>query len=224
MSVQRLFTSLSARIDAFVGSIENHEAVAEALLSRLADAAARVKLERASNAERVRRLEGSLAAAGNEVDRWTERAVDAHGADPEKALACVERLEQAEARRDQIRERLTQARHCGDELEKNLAAVEGELETARLKTERLKARSACNEARQATESGTLPRELGALMTRWERSVLGGEYRSCAVGAATPESVDELADAFEREERLAERKQRLAELLGGSAKPAPGAQQ
>ena len=208
MKVQRLITTLSASIDRFVGSIENHEAVAEALLARLANAAARVRVEQAANQERQKRLRGSLEEAGNAIERWQERAVTSNETDPDAALRCVERLEKAEARRAGLEERLVQAEQQGEELSQALADIEAQLENARTRAQQLKTRRSCSDARDAVSSFCVG-DMSALLERWEQAVLRDEYRYCATTAGQR---DAFADGFEREERAAARAERLASLV------------
>ena len=211
MKVQRIFTTLSASIDRFVGSIENHEAVADALLSNLADAAARIRLEQASNDTRRKRLAAALEAAGNDRQRWQERAVRVHAEDPEKALACVQQLERAEARYASLEARLNAADRFAQELAESLAQVETELEQARGQTQQLKVRRACADAREAVACDGLNREFGALLQRWERSVLTDEYR---FEANRPPQQEPLAAEFERAERREALEARLQAMVEG----------
>lgn len=213
MKVQRLFTSLSASIDRFVGSIENHEAVADALLSNLADAAARIRLEQASNEARRKRVAAALEAAGNDRLRWQERAVRVHAEDPEKALACVQQLERAEARYSSLEQRLTAADRFAEELAESLAQVELELEQARGQTQQLKVRRACADAREAVACDGLNQEFGSLLKRWERSVLTDEYR---FEANRPPQQEPLASEFEREERREALEARLQAMVRDGA--------
>lgn len=212
MKVQRIFTTLSASIDRFVGSIENHEAVADALLSNLADAAARIRLEQASNDTRRKRTAAALDAAANDRVRWQERAVKVHAEDPAKALACMQHLERAEARYADLEERLACADRFAAELAESLTQVEAELEQARGQTQQLKVRRACADARQAVAADGLNQEFGSLLRRWERSVLTDEYRYEANRA---ERAEPLATEFERAERRDALQARLAALIAGT---------
>ena len=209
MKVQRLITTLSASIDRFVGSIENHEAVADALLKRLADAAARVRLEQASNQERQKRLRAALADNANAIERWQARAVNVSSEDPDTALACVERLERAEERRSRLEEKLATAEQFAEELAHSLTEIEAHLDAARSQAEQLKARSACSDARDAVNSFCIDGAMSALLERWERAVLCDEYRQCATVTSAR---DEFASRFDREERSAARSARLAALV------------
>ena len=200
MRVKRLVASVGASFEQFVNKVENHEAVAEAVIRDVRAAAAKMKVQlgRASaQAERLRERRDTLT---EDAERWRDRAKRFAAEEEERALECLRRMERAKAERKQVAAQLNQYEALCGKLKERLATIETRLSDLQLKRTALSSRSARAQVMGTTDQGAMP-EVDDIFDRWEMAVIEDEYLDEVV-VGEGDSLERELDASDERERLA----------------------
>lgn len=186
-------STIASRFDAFIRSVENHEAIIEANLreARSSFAQARVRLDRVvRDGERIRR---QLETLRESCRTWEERAFRLREENEADALECLKRRNEAakavlvlEAEAEGHHEQENRLREATDRLRSRIEEIER------------RRNSFAARAAQAKALNAIPGDLDvddteAVFERWEMSIAAQEP------FASDLSSDSFADRFTREE-------------------------
>jgi phage shock protein A len=212
MKLKRLVASISASFDDLVSKIENHEAIAEVTLQDIRSAAAKIRSQLNITRQRLEYLHNQESALQQDCERWQLRAVQCGEQERERALRCVQALEQCEQQKKALHQQIQENSRLRDELTSHLNQVEQRLAELQLKRDSLSARAARNQVTRHIEK-TLPDAYpDKIFARWEESVIADEYLT------QPHFYENASAGLDAEFRKAEQQthleRRLAELLTG----------
>lgn len=200
MSVlKRLTTSIYARVDRMVNSIENHDAMVEAAIretrGRVAGGKARL--------ERVRRDGEALRAKIDQLRdaeaKWTQRAKAAAPDDEANALECLRRRARAQEQRTQLEREVASHAEMLSSLESSVRAAEESLQRQINRYHLMRGRESAADAREAVEQLCGVRvgsDLDGLFERWETRILESEL---TVGDCPRDGADSFERRFEQAE-------------------------
>lgn len=206
--VKRLIATLGASFDTFVSKVENHEAVADAVIADVRSAAARLKVQSGRVGAQLARLQTQREQLAAERDNWRRRAAQLADDDEPRALRCLQQARHSEQRLGLLDEQLEQHTQLRDSLAADLARVEARLNELHLKRGALSSRAARADALRAGESLDTCQEAFEVFERWETSVVEDEYRETTLRDGVPDDFERgFRETEERDELLAE----LAEL-------------
>lgn len=213
MKLKHFVASISASFDDLVSKIENHEAVAGATILEIRSAAAKIRTQLNITRQRTETLQNQEQGFIEECTRWQARAQQCGSENKERALRCIQALEQAEQQQATAARQLQDNLRLQQELQQHLETVEQRLAELQRKRESLTARAARNKVTRHVEN-TLPgSDSDAVFTRWEESVLTDEYASLPLTDPAPE--EELDREFRQQETQTRLEARLAALLASS---------
>ena len=99
MKLKHLVASISASFDDLVSKIENHEAIAEVSLQEIRVAAAKIRTQFNITRQRLEYLHNQESTLRQDCERWQLRAVQCAEQDRERALRCVQAMEQCDQQR-----------------------------------------------------------------------------------------------------------------------------
>ncbi|MGE0529309.1 MAG: PspA/IM30 family protein [Bdellovibrionales bacterium] len=207
--LKRLTLSISAQFNELVMRVENHEAVAEAVLAEFRDNIHQATYRLKILEKEISRTREKIAALKVEHETWGQRAVKSQSDDREKALECVRRMKiratELQALETQLKEMIsTQA-----EVQRDLRSVETQYQELKCKHKILASRQTRAEVfkglRACTTDGNAP--TADIFERWESSVMRAEV--CGIPPGTP--TDSLDDEFRSKEQEAELEEALNEL-------------
>ena len=184
---KRITATFGASVENVVSRVEDHDAIIRSAIadSRRAAARARAQLGRVQrDGERLREQHRQV---GEDISRWTSRALEVANADEDKALACIKRKQAAESRKAQLDVQL--AEH--HELEQRLTARINELESRVGEINRQ--RNAMRSRQSAAEAERIVQRIegdGVLSTeetfeRWEATLLETELTDPPVAESDP---------------------------------------
>lgn len=211
MKLKRLVASISASFDDLVSKIENHEAVAEVTIQEIRAAAAKIRTQLNITHQRIEYLQNQEQSLNNDCRRWQERAVQCSQSDKERALRCIQALEQTELQKTATAQQIRENLRLQKELQQHLETVERRLGELQLKRDSLSARTARNKVTRHIEK-TLPgSDPDTVFARWEESVLTDEYSSSPIAETSAEF--ELDAEFRQQENHSHLEARLAQLVG-----------
>lgn len=213
MRFKHIVTSISASFDDLVSKIENHEAVADVTIQDVRAAAAKIRTQLNITRQRTETLQNQEQNLIQDCARWQARALQCGSGDQERALRCVQALEQVEQHKIANARQLQENLQLQKELQRHLQKIEQRLVELQRKRESLSARAALNKVTRHVEK-TLPGcDPEAVFARWEQSVLTDEYAQFPLADAMPEQ--ELDREFRQRETQERLEARLAELLAGN---------
>ncbi len=205
----RIWTSgLVAQVDAIVGRIENHEAVAASTLRAAARAAARARVRLARVSRDGEQLRQRLDAARTAESRWRERAAQLAERDEAQALECLRRRRAEERAVASLASRVREHERGERALAADVAAVEERLRGMRERHPLL----ATRESRADAASALPDLEAFEVFERWEMAVAEREI----TGGLGGEPPDAFAAELDRQEEESELRAELAALRAGAA--------
>lgn len=204
---QRIHTRISASFGRFCDHIENHEAVADALLRDGQRAAAELRVRQRRLQTDGQRLRQRLDEAESSAARWEQRARTCHAQDKDKALECIRRRKVALREVETLNDELKQHESLCQQLQQSREQVEARLETMRhqkntLATRELRARVLSGNGEAWPEAD----QAEGLFDRWEVALASRETIPCV------EPLDDLEAQFAREEDKTALEAELDELL------------
>ncbi len=206
---KRLSTTLVARIDALVGQVENHDAVAEAAITETRRAVAQAKVRLTAFQREEEKLEADLATQRRAEAAWTERARQSAG-DDAKALACLRRRRECARQIASLEEALQTHRTAEQRMAADIRSAEERLGQLTRQRNLMRTRQSAARALHTTADAAGPAGLDLEKTfeRWEASLLEQEM-ALGTGPAVDPLERDFADAEEDEALRAE----LARLTG-----------
>jgi len=206
---KRMSATLFARLDGVVSEIEDHEAVVRASIDELRQQVARARARLNQMLREEQRLGEHIDRQQQEAERWGERARGCAVDDEARALACLERRRHARRETERLQRSLISCREAAERLTRDIDESETRLEDLTRRYTEMRARQCGNAARTAGQDaeGSLLREVETCFERWDARLNDQELRFGA--KATSDALD---DSFSREERDAELRAELDELL------------
>ena len=214
---KRLFATLTAGFDSFIDQVENHEAVAEAVVADVRRQAARLKVQINRLDTHIRRLNEQRQQALDEAEQWRERALRVAEDDDRRGLYCARQYRDAETRAGQLASQISEHTGLRDNVQRELAAVEDKLNELQMRKTLLSSRSAhAQSSKVAAGVAFAEEDAEGVFERWETQIAQNEYLT-AVHAPGP--VDPLRTEFEEEERDASLREQLSAWRKDASKPA-----
>lgn len=209
MKLKRIAATVSASFEDALSKIENHEAVAQCAIDDMRKAVAQIKVQTSRAQAELKKLQGQQAEATQAITDWQQRALSVADQDEAKALQCLERAEQQEARSAALAEQIDQHQSLVDELQRTLQEAEGQLQTLNLKRSSLAARDARSRSLRKVERAGCNLSSAQVFDRWETAVLTEE----ALDVVPPfgGQSDPLQQAFAADEQQARLQDKLAAL-------------
>ncbi len=198
MRLKRMVASVGASFEQFVNKVENHEAVAEAVIRDVRASAAKLRIQMGGVMAQTERLRTRRDGLAEDAGRWRERARRFATVDEDRALECLRRMKRAEVEQAQATDQLAQFETLGDKLKDRVAAVEARLSEMQLKRTALSSRSARAQVMAAGNQDTRS-DVNAVFDRWEMAVIEDEYLDEVVAGESDPLGRELDAAEEREQ-------------------------
>ncbi len=213
-SIKRLFATVSAGFDGFVEQVENHEAVAAAVLDDIRGKAARLKVQLGRVDGQIARLAAQQDEALAEQARWRERALKVADQDEARGIECARRAREARARAERFEKLVGEHRATRRDLERELRDVEVRLGELELKKTLLSSRGARADALRQSSTVESAASAEAVFERWETQVTRDEY----LGESPRAPSDPLSAEFDAEEEEAAVREELAAWRQGRRDP------
>lgn len=206
---KRISTTLFARIDQFVGDIENHEAVIKAAMTDMKKHIVSAKLNVQKLTEEEQAAKGKIQQLEESTVLWRQRAIECGKQDEDKALECLTRSHQCHRKIEATRKGITQLRQSIQSLSNDIQTSEDRLNDTRQKLALLKARNSTSQALKATADTpeSLNTFLETSLLQWEEKIAETEFF-----VNPDQTTDALENEFLDQENLVALKLELAELL------------
>ena len=214
---RRISATVAANLDRAVSQIENHDAVAEAALADVRDAAARLEVQLARAKTESARIEQRADALEAQEGTWAERARSLAHSDEPRALACLSRRKACQDARDAMQVRLERQRKLERSLGKARERVYERLNELSARRAELQGRQFSAQGAEVVARLDQPAGLDVdrVFERWEvevtRSELASDSGSVMGFGYDGEPLDSLAEDFERAETKAELRDELEAL-------------
>ena len=209
---RRLKATITAQFGDFLDQIENHEAVADALIREVERSAAKARVQLRRVKDDGERLGRRVRELGEARAQWTDRALRIGDTDRPRALECVRRIERADGDRRAAEEQLGEQRKLEAQLTRDLASIEENLAQLRRKRNALASRQSRAEALRVLQGDDLGilTEIDGIFARWETKVT--EYEVSGGAGDGGGEADDLATGFLREEEKVRLEATLDRLL------------
>lgn len=183
--VKRIAATVTARVDQLVGEIENHDAVVEAGIREARQAYARAHVRHARMAQEGQRLRDQITTLETSAAQWQERA--AATKDDQRALDCLRRRREAEARSRSLRQSLERHRAVEERQARELAAIRERVTGFEHQRQLLRSREATADAAQRIDRFEQTERIGVddALERWEVRVTESEIGNLGVPEYDP---------------------------------------
>lgn len=193
MKLKCLMTSINASFDQFVEKMEDHDAVAQNLITDIRKAAAQVRIEARAAKNHQNHLEHQKSQLIAEATQWKARALACtRSGDDEKAKECLKLLNSKQAECDQLEQSIAKQAVHVENLDGQVSRIETQLNELVAKRAQMLSREASGRVSTAIQSR---REDDSVFERWEKELMVKEYSTQEI----PSHADTLAREFERQE-------------------------
>ncbi len=209
-SLTKISLTLKAQFSDFVRKIENHEAIAEAVLKEF-----RANIHNAKF--RLRLLERSIETAelrakglSADIARWRDRAVQLDGKDEARALECVRRMKSTENEKKNLETQLSEMKATQLQVSRDVQHIEGQYQALKLKHQTLMSRQSSAEAIRGLRESATSLDIGnpEVFESWEASITRKEIEGEICAGINGDSLE---TELRKEEENEELKAILAEL-------------
>ena len=216
--LKSIAVSFNARFKQAVNQLENHEAVAESIITEVERAAARAKVQLNRIKDETRRLEEEADRLREEERAWALRAKKVHDLDESRALECVRRLKRVRASIVSAGEQVKDSAALENQLADDLLKIEERLVLLRRRKKSLSGRQHTARALKTVQEGSsgLSDEITDLFSRWESQVTEWEIRT---GESHLER-DDFEESFTKAEEEEDLKKCLQEILSEESGECP----
>ncbi|KAF0095694.1 MAG: PspA/IM30 family protein [Puniceicoccaceae bacterium 5H] len=205
---KRFNLTFRTEVTRLLDEVENHEAVADALLAKARQQLARAEM-RLDRLQREREdLDQQQAEARNKAEQWQQRALQHADKDEALALQCLQRKKAAETWERQCTQEAAELEALIHEVEQELAESRRLIAELNRRKQGLAARELTARAQSDTRAAAGDEELTGLLDRWEEKVRARELQRPVTGG---KQRDALEHRFAREEEQAELAAELAAL-------------
>ncbi len=212
---KRLSATVFASIDQMVGEIENHDAVIQATLKDMRKQVAEAKVRLNHIQREEQRLAEQIAEQTRQNQQWRNRARDVAQQDENKALECLRRSQQCQARIQRLQQNQVQYQHAATKLSHDITLSEQRLEEIKQKYMVMRARESSSAASQRIQDHTTinNQQLDECFDRWEVTLQQSEMCQDVYG----ETLDVLEQEFTSQEQEQALRDELADLLNKDKK-------
>lgn len=200
---RRFTRSVSAQIEILLTQIENQEASVSAAIHGLERGVERVRVQRLASERSVSQLRKELAQTQNDSLTWKRRALGLR-ADRESALECLRRMQQADARAQELAQRLQNEERTQQQIVADQRAIEQQLIELRQRRSQLISREARAEA---SACGDQSEDIALVFERWQARIEQREGTNPNSGSP-PDSFAARFDEQEQADRLNQTLDRL----------------
>lgn len=206
---KRITATLSAQLNAFLDEVENHEAVAETVLTDLRAKIGEAKYHLRRLQLSSKGLEEKAQHLASEENKWKERALRLNDSESDKALECIRRLQDCETQRQSLLKQRNEVESMILKLGHDIRQLDRRYEELNQKRSSLASRSACAEATQIVNEGVhySTNPMAGVFDRWEKKITRHEV----FGDRDLADFDSLTQTFVAEEEKEALKIRLEEL-------------
>ncbi len=207
--IKRISTTLFSKLDHVVGEIENHDALIQATIKEQRKKIAAAKVQHARLQGAQQRIQDQISQLEAEEAQWAGRAIKEAERDPSKAMACMQRRQQA---KDQIRQ-LNQSRDeyqkAAEKMAQDISRSDSDLRSMKQKHELLRSRQTSADVLTVISDmdHSHADELESSFDRWEIKISQAE-----IMADSYEPVDSLEQAYVDEENQQALRMELEELI------------
>lgn len=207
---KRLAVTIQSRTEELIGSLENHQAVAESMIQQMKQAAAKARIHFARVQADRQRLERRLRELHDAELRWVERARRVSSTDETRALACVRRLKATREEIARVESEREQVAKADRALAADLERLERQLAELERRKNTLACRQGCVDALTAVEraDATNLEDLCGAFSRWETSVMEKEIMT----GRHEKPVDPVENDFAAEEEERELRSMLDDII------------
>ncbi len=211
---KRISTTVSTTVERAVNKVENHDAIITAALRETQTAAARSRVRLARVRKDGKGLKTRRKELKTAVSRWTERARDAAESDEPKALECLRRKKECEARLRALEDSIEKHSLLENQVAENLKRIQDRIGEVSQQRNMMRSRQSVAEAMRVINNieGVSYGEIEDTFDRWEVNL--GETE-VLMGPAVQ---DPLEAEFLQEEDEAELRAELAELMKQTSEP------
>lgn len=209
-TIRRFTSGIVASIDWLSSQVENHEALVNAAVKDVEKATGKARVQFNRVKMDGKKLRETLQELRDKEELWKERAKNTAKNDQEKALVCLKRSKNIQARIGDLE--VQERKHSSQEkvLEVELEKLSEHLNKLKSKRNILRIRE--TQARAFTslakEDSLLFEDIDAVFDRWETTISTKELQ----GDINHSEYDSLEEEFEDKEENSELKAELEELI------------
>ena len=196
--INRIYATVTARVDRVVSEIENHDAVIESAIRDNQQSLARAKVRFNRLQSDGRRIRQRLDQLQKAEQQWSDRARNNADGNEQMALQCLKKRRECRQQIATLENTLVEHDNAESRLGRNMKTVEQRLREINQQRNLMRTRESTAEAMRTFNAikGYCGANIDDTFEKWETRVLEAEFASGDV-----ETTDELEERFIEEEEI-----------------------
>lgn len=182
---QRIKFSITSGVETLLNQVENHDAVAEAVIAESREALARAEVRAEGLRRDIKELDRQRDELEKKESSWTERAKRVADSNRADALECLRRREQTTKQREQIESQIREQEDLLHELDQDLNTARQKVGELIRKRSALSVRENCSVAGAKAREATRESDSFGIFERWEEKVRTAELVGDLQRSGTP---------------------------------------
>ena len=199
MSIKRLIISVWSRLDQSLSTIENHDAVAKAVITDIKQNRAKAIVRFKKLEEDHKKLKARIEANKTNIELWTQRAKETASSNEQKALECLRRKRSLQAACTKLEEQYQEQGALITRIEEDIREIDAKVEELEQKRSIFRTRAASAEAHKniSSLSDSFGRDVDDIFCAWDEKLSLHE----AQGNSVLKAEDALSNEFTAQEEL-----------------------
>jgi phage shock protein A len=146
MSIKRLLLSVWSRIDHSLGTLENHDAVAKAVITEIKQNRSKAVVRFRKLEDDHKKLEAQIESHKQNIDLWTQRAKEIADSNEQKALECLKRRRTLQAAYNKLEHQYQEQGGLIARIESDIRQIDAKVEELEQKRSVFRTRAASSAA------------------------------------------------------------------------------
>jgi phage shock protein A len=209
MSIKRVFISIWSRIDQSLSTLENHDAVAKAVIAEIKQNRAKAFVRFKKLEDDHKKLNTQIEANRANIELWTQRAKDTAESNEAKALECLKRRRALQATSDRLEVQYQEQKGLIRRIEDDIKQIDAKIEELEQKRSAFRTRAASAAAHKniALLNDNFGHDVDDIFSAWDEKLSIHESQS----QCSTQLEDALLSEFSAQEELLSLKNELSEL-------------
>ena len=212
-TLKRFTTSLVARVDRTLATIDDHAAIVDAAIRETGKAAAKAQFRLNKLRANTSQLSQQIDSLKVESERWETRALSVADSNREEAIQCISERKKCTDSIASLSQQLNQQQQIENQVAQSVQQLTDKVAGLKSKRSQFASREAAAQAQNLIQNleGDSHLDLGDTLDRWEEAIHETEAET---GVFNPlQGTSDLAARFNASEQQQELEQELDKLMG-----------
>jgi len=214
-TLKRFTTSLIARVDRTLATIDDHAAIVDAAIRETGKAAAKAQFKLNKLRANTTQLSQQIDSLKVESERWETRALSVADSNREEAIQCISERKKYTNSIASLSQQLNQQQQIENQVAQTVQQLTDKVAGLKSKRSQFASREAAAQAQNLIQNleGDFQLDLGETLERWEEAIYETEAETGLINPLLGTS--DLAARFDASEQQQALEQELDKLMGMS---------